>query len=169
MTSISLYAATAPVFNQILRGMALCIDRAAAHCEAKKIDPSALITFRLYPDMFPYARQVQIACDSAKGAMARLAGVDIPKHEDTETTFTALKARITTTVAFMNSIKPEQLAGAEDRDITLAMRAGPLNFKGLDYALHFALPNFYFHATTAYDMLRHNGVELGKGDFLGKS
>lgn len=168
MPALTLYGATAPVFNQLLGGLTACIDKAAAHCEAKKIDPNALITYRLYPDMFAFSRQVQIACDSAKGAMARLAGVENPKHEDTETTFAQLKERIAKTLAFVNSIKPEQFAGAEDRDITIPLRSGPLNFKGETYAMQFALPNFYFHVTTAYNVLRRNGVELGKNDYLGK-
>ena len=168
MPAITLYGATTPVFNQLLGGLAACIDKAAAHCEAKKIDPVTLINYRLFPDMFTFARQVQIASDTAKGAAARLGGVDIPKYDDTETTFAQLKERITKTLAFVNSVKPEQFAGAEDRDITLPMRAGPLTFKGQTYAMHFALPNFYFHCATAYNILRHNGVELGKGDYLGK-
>ena len=169
MPAITVYSATVPVFKQLLGGLVTCIDKAAAHCEAKKIDPAAITTFRLYPDMFAFARQVQITCDTAKGCMARLAGVEIPKHEDTETTFTQLKERIAKTLAFIDTIKPEQLNGVEDREIVLQMRAGPRTFQGLGYAMNFALPNFYFHVTTAYNVLRHNGIEVGKNDYLGKS
>jgi hypothetical protein len=164
---ISMHQASAPRFAHTLRSLAAILDKAQAHCEARKIDPLALTQFRLYPDMFPLTRQVQIACDTAKGAVARLAGVDIPKHEDTEQAFAELKARIARTVEFIESIPAAKVDGSEDREIVLKMRAGELKFTGLQYLLGFAYPNFYFHATTAYDILRHNGVELGKRDFLG--
>ncbi len=169
MPAISLHSATAPVFKQLLGGLSACIDKAAAHCEAKKIDPAAIVNFRLYPDMFAFARQIQIACDSAKGCMARLAGVEVPKHEDVETTFPQLKERIAKTVAFIDSIKPEQVNGKEDQEIVLQMRAGPRTFTGHGYAMNFATPNFYFHVTSAYNILRHNGIEVGKNDYLGKA
>ena len=168
MPAITLYTATNPVFNQLLGGLSACIDKAAAHCETKKIDPSVLINDRLIADMLPFSKQIQIACDQARGGMARLAGVDVPKAEDTETTFAQLKTRIETTLAFINSITASQLAGAEDREVVLQMRAGPTTFKGLTYIQHFVLPNFYFHVTTAYNILRHNGVDIGKRDYLGK-
>jgi uncharacterized protein len=168
MPTISLQNTAAPIFNQMLGGLTLCLDKAATHCETKKIDPNAILTARLYPDMFNLIRQVQIACDSAKGAMARLAGIDVPKHEDTEMTFADLKKRIAVTLEFVNSVPADKLTGAEDREITLPLRSGPLTFNGLAYLNHFALPNFYFHVTTAYDILRHNGVEIGKGNYLGK-
>jgi hypothetical protein len=117
--------------------------------------------------MFPLTRQVQIACDTAKGAVARLAGADIPKHEDTEQTFAELKARIAKTLDFIESVPAAKVDGSEDREVVLKMRAGDMKFTGLEYLLGFAYPNFYFHVTTAYDILRHNGVELGKRDFLG--
>jgi len=166
--TISMYQASAPRFAAMLRNLSTLLDKAEAHCTAKKIEPSALTTFRLYPDMFPLTRQVQIACDTAKGAVARLAGADIPKHEDSEQTFADLKARIAKTVEFIESLKAERIDGTEDKEIVLAMRSGERRFKGMPYLLGFAYPNFYFHITTAYNILRHNGVELGKLDFLGK-
>src|SRR5207253_10466232 len=144
------------------------LDKAAAHCEAKKIEPAVLTTARLFPDMFALARQVQIACDTAKGAVARLAGAEIPKHEDSEQTFAELKARIAKTLDFIESVKPERIDGSEEKEIVLPMRSGERRYKGMQYLLGFAYPNFYFHITTAYNILRHNGVEVGKQDFIGK-
>src|SRR3954470_1810711 len=164
---ISMYQASAPRFVNMLKNLSAILDKAQAHCEAKKIEPAALTTFRLYPDMFPLTRQVQIACDTAKGAVARLAGIEIPKHEDTEQTFAELKARIAKTVDFIESVSAAKLDGTEDKEIVLKMRAGDMKFTGLQYLLGFAYPNFYFHLTTAYNILRHNGVEIGKRDFLG--
>jgi hypothetical protein len=126
-----------------------------------------LLAARLYPDMFALTRQVQIACDTAKGAVARLAAVEVPKHEDTETTFAELQQRIARVVAFIESVAPAQIDGSEDRKITLTLRGQETVFTGLQYLMGFVLPNFYFHAATAYGILRHNGVELGKRDFLG--
>ena len=163
-----MYQASAPRFANILRNLSALIDKAEAHCAAKKIDPAALTTYRLYPDMFPFTRQVQIACDTAKGAVARLAGVDIPKHEDTEQTFADLKARIAKTLDFVESVPAAKIEGSEEKDIVLAMRSGERRFKGLQYLLGHAYPNFYFHVTTAYNILRHTGVEVGKADFIGK-
>src|SRR4051794_28592161 len=165
--TISMYQASTPRFANLLRNLSVLLDKAEAHCAAKKIDPAALTTYRLFPDMFPLARQVQIACDTAKGAVARLAGVEIPKHEDTEQTFAELKARIAKTVDFIESVSAAKLDGTEDKEIVLKMRAGDMKFTGLQYLLGFAYPNFYFHLTTAYNILRHNGVEIGKRDFLG--
>ena len=164
--TVSLYHASVPVFHQMLGGLSAVMDKAAAHAEAKKIDPAALTGARLYPDMFPFTRQVMIATDHAKGSSARLAGVEVPKFEDTETTFAELKARIQKTLDFIATLKPAQFEGAETRDVTIPLRSEPTTFKGRAYLFHFALPNFYFHATTAYDILRHNGVELGKPDFI---
>ena len=127
-----------------------------------------LTSYRLFPDMFPFTRQVQIACDTAKGAVARLAGVDIPKHEDTEQTFAELKARIAKTIDFVESISAAKIEGSDDKEIVLQMRSGERRFKGMQYLLGHAYPNFYFHVTTAYNVLRHNGVEVGKADFIGK-
>lgn len=164
---LTMYAASAPRFANILRNLSVVLDKAQAHAEAKKIEPAALIQARLYPDMFPLARQVQIACDSAKGALARLAGVEIPKHEDTEQTFDELKTRIAKTLAFIESMKAAQLEGSDTREVTVRFRGQDVKFTGLQYLLGIAYPNFYFHVTTAYDILRHNGVELGKRDFIG--
>jgi uncharacterized protein len=169
MTSISMYQASAPRFAAFLRNLSGLLDKAQAHCEAKKIEPLALTQFRLYPDMFPLTRQVQIACDTAKGAVARLAGLEIPKHEDTEQSFAELKARIAKTVDFVESVSAAKLDGTDAKEIVLKMRGQDVKFTGLAYLLDFAYPNFYFHLTTVYNILRHNGVEIGKRDFLGKA
>src|SRR3954470_10784627 len=166
--TISMYQASAPRFANILRNLSTLLDKAEEHCAAKKIDPIALTTYRLYPDMFPLTRQVQIACDTAKGAVARLAGVDIPKHEDTEQSFAELKARIAKTLDFIESVGAAKIDGSDDKEIVLQMRSGERRFKGMQYLLGHAYPNFYFHVTTAYNILRHNGVEVGKADFIGK-
>jgi hypothetical protein len=162
-----MYQASAPRFANMLRNLSAILDKAQAHAEAKKIDPAVFTQSRLAPDMFPLSRQVQSACDSAKGAVARLAGVEIPKHEDTEQTFAELKARIAKTVDFVESLKPAQIDGSEERDVVLKLRGQDVKFNGLQYLLGFAYPNFYFHVTTAYNILRHNGVQIGKGDYIG--
>ena len=167
MKTISMYQASAPRFANILKNLSTILDKAQAHCEARKIDPLALTQFRLYPDMFPLARQVQIACDTAKGAVARLAGMEIPKHEDTEQTFAELKARIAKTVAFIESASAAKVDGTEEKEIVLKLGGQEVKFNGLQYLLGFAHPNFYFHVTAAYAILRHNGVEIGKRDFVG--
>jgi hypothetical protein len=163
-----MYQASAPRFANILRNLSAIIEKAEAHCAARKIEPTVLTSFRLFPDMFPFTRQVQIACDTAKGATARLAGVDIPKHEDTEQTFAELKARIAKTIDFIESISAAKIDGSDEKEIVLQMRSGERRFKGMQYLLGHAYPNFYFHVTTAYNILRHNGVEVGKADFIGK-
>jgi len=163
-----MYQASAPRFANMLKNLSALLDKAQAHCEAKKIEPAALTAFRLYPDMFPLTRQVQIACDTAKGAVARLAGLEVPKHEDTEQNFAELKARIAKTIAFIDSVKPAQIDGSEGTEIVLKLRSGEVKLAGMQYLLAHAYPNFYFHAATAYGILRHNGVEIGKRDFLGK-
>ena len=165
--NISMYQASAPRFANILKNLSAILDKAQAHADAKKIEPEVLTACRLSPDMFPMARQVQVACDTAKGAVARLAGVEIPKHEDTEQTLADLKTRIAKTIAFIDSIKPAQLDGTEDREIVLKLSGREVKFAGMQYLLGFAHPNFYFHVTTAYDILRHNGVEIGKRDYIG--
>ena len=165
--NISMYQASAPRFINMLNNLSAILDKAQAHAEARKFDPAVLTTGRLFPDMLPMARQVQIACDGAKGAVARLAGAEIPKHEDTEQTFAELKARIAKTIAFVQSLKPAQLEGTEDKEIVLKLGAKEVRFNGMQYLLGHALPNFYFHVVTAYDILRHNGVEIGKRDYLG--
>jgi hypothetical protein len=162
-----MHQVSAPRFAAILRNLSTLLDKAQAHCEAKKIEPAALTQFRLFPDMFPLTRQVQIACDAAKGAVARLAGVEIPKHEDTEQSFPELKARIASTVAFIESLKPAQFEGSESREVVMKMRGQDTTFRGDQYLLGLAYPNFYFHVTSAYNILRHNGVEIGKRDYLG--
>ncbi len=164
---ISMYQASVPVFIRVLNNLTAILDKGATHAEAKKIDPSVLVNARLYPDMLPLARQVQIASDGAKGAAARLAGLEPPKYEDTETTFSDLKGRIQKTTAYLNTFKPEQIEGSEERAVILQIRGQPVTFQGLPYLLNHAVPNFYFHVTTAYDILRHSGVEIGKADFLG--
>jgi len=165
--TISMYQASAPRFVNMLNNLSAVLDKAAAHAEAKKIDPAVLTGDRLYPNMLPLTSQVRIACDNAKGAVARLAGVEIPKHEDTEQTFAELKARIAKTIAFVQSIQPAQIDGSEEREIVLKLGGTEVKFKGMQYLLGFALPNFYFHVVTAYDILRHDGVELAKRDYIG--
>jgi len=164
---ISMSQASATRFAQMLNNLSAILAKAQAHCEARKIDPLVLTSARLYPDMFAFARQIQVCCDTAKGAVARLAGVEAPKHEDTEKTFEELQARIAKTLDFVESMKPAQIDGSEGREVVLKQRAGELRLKGLDYLFSHAYPNFYFHVTTAYNILRHNGVELGKKDFVG--
>jgi len=165
--TISMYQASAPRFAGMLGNLAGILDKASAYCEAKKIEPQVLLQSRLYPDMFPLVRQVQVACDNAKGAVARLAGVEVPKHEDREQSFADLQARIAKTLDFVNGFRPAQLDGTEDRDIHLKLGPREVDWKGMQYLLGFALPNFYFHVMTAYAILRHNGVEIGKRDYIG--
>jgi hypothetical protein len=162
-----MYQASAPRFVNMLSNLSAILDKAQAHVEAKKIDPASLTDYRLFPDMFPMKRQVQVACDSAKGAVARLAGVENPKHEDTEQTIAELKARIAKTIDFIKSIKPAQLDGTEGKEILLKMGGREVKFTGMQYLLGQAQPNFYFHVTTAYNILRRNGVELAKRDYIG--
>jgi len=165
--TISMYQASAPRFVNTLKNLSAILDKAQTHAEAKKVQPSVLLNCRLYPDMFPMKRQVQVACDTAKGAVARLAGVEVPKHEDTEETFAELKARIDKTIAFVETIKAAQIDGGEDKNIHLKLGSREVDWKGMQYLLGYALPNFYFHVVTAYDILRHNGVEVAKRDYIG--
>jgi len=165
--NISMYQASAPRFVNILKNLSAILDKAQAYADARKIDPTVLTSSRLYPDMFTLARQVQTACDTAKGAVARLAGIEIPKYEDTEQTLAELKARITKTIDFIGTVKAAQIDGSEDKPIVLKIRGQDVNYTGMQYLLGFAHPNFYFHVTTAYDILRHNGVEIGKRDYIG--
>ena len=166
--TISMYLASVPRITNALNNLSHLLDLAQQHVDAKKIDPATLTQFRLFPDMLPMSRQVQIASDTAKGVVARLAEVEIPAWDDKEVTLGDLQARLARTVEFVNSFKPAQIDGCEDRTVTIRMGGRETSFKGQPYLLHFALPNFFFHCTTAYDMLRHNGVGLGKGDFLGR-
>lgn len=163
---MSIYEATVPLFRTMLLNLSAILEKAAAFVKEKKIEESALLGDRLAPDMFPLARQVQIACDNAKGAAARLAGVDIPKHEDTETTFRELKERIAKTLAFLDTLQEAQFAGASGRRIELPYVKWK-HLTGEDYARSYAIPNFLFHVTVAYGILRHNGVPIGKADFIG--
>jgi hypothetical protein len=165
--SVSLYDVSIPIFTLSLNNLAAILDKAATYAETKKVDPKALPAARLIVDMLPLSAQIQIACDTAKGAAARLAGLEVPKHEDTESTLAELKARVTKTLEFIKSIKPEQLQGAETREIVLQFPQNTLKFTGTNYLTNFVLPNFFFHLTMAYALLRKNGVELGKRDFLG--
>jgi len=164
---ISMYQASAPRFAHTLKNLSAILDKAQADAEARKIDPAVPGSLRLIADMFPLARQVQISCDTAKGAVARLAGVEIPKHEDTEKTIPELKTRIARTLDFIESVGAAKIDGSEEREVVLKMRGQDVKLAGQHYLLAHAWPNFYFHVTTAYNILRANGVELGKRDFLG--
>ena len=164
---MSIYDATIPVFEQLLSSLSAIIDKAKDHAEGRKIDPAALTSARLRPDMFPLIKQVQVACDWAKNASSRLVGVEPPRFEDNETTFDELKARIAKTLDYLHSLKRQDVEASADRMVIFPMRNDKMKMKGSDYAFHLALPNFYFHVTTAYGILRHSGVEIGKRDFVG--
>ena len=164
----SMYAMSVPVFVKTLGNLSAILGKGAAYAEQKKFDPAVLVNMRLAPDMYPLLRQVRIACDFAKGSVARLAGEEPPSWEDNEATIADLQARIERTVAYLQGFEPARFDGAEERTVTLTIRGEKVEFQGLDYLRHVALPNFFFHATTAYDILRHAGVELGKRDFVGK-
>ncbi len=166
--TISMYQASVPVFTRMLNNLATILEKAAAHAEAKKIDPAVFINDRLYPDMLPLARQIMIVSDTAKGGAARLAGVEPPSYEDNETTFPELIERLRKTITYLNTLKPAQIDGSEKKTITLKTRNDTLTFEGMTFLLNRALPNLYFHVSTAYAILRHNGVDIGKKDYLGK-
>jgi uncharacterized protein len=163
----SMFQSSVPVFVHALNNLAAILAKGAAHAEAKKIDPTVLINARLFPDMFPLVRQVQIACDSAKGGATRLAGMEPPKDEDTEKSFAELIARCQKTIAYLQTLTATQIDGCEDKTITWQSRSSSYSMQGLPYLHRHVLPNVYFHITTAYNILRHNGVEIGKKDFLG--
>ncbi|MEQ1484856.1 DUF1993 domain-containing protein [Methyloglobulus sp.] len=165
--SLNLYEASIPVFVRMLGNLSSILDKAVIYAETKNIDPAILVNARLAPDMYPLSRQVQIATDMVKGCAARLAGVDVPSYEDNEATFADLQARIAKTVAFLQSVSAEQINGSEGRTVTLKLRGREIQFLGQPYLLDFVLPNLYFHVTTTYAILRHNGVEIGKMDYLG--
>jgi len=165
--TISMYRASVPVFKQMLKSLDAILDKAVEYAERRKIAPHVLLSARLAPDMLDFTKQIQIASDNAKGISARLAGSEPPKMEDNEQTFADLKARIQKTVAFLDTLSPSQIDGSEEREIRLKLGPQEVQFKGIDYLLGFGLPNFLFHVTTAYDILRHNGLEVGKRDFLG--
>lgn len=165
---LSMYQASVPVFAQIVDALGNVLGKAEAHAAAKKIDPAVLLGSRLAPDMFPLSRQLSIVCDFAKGATARLAGIEVPTWPDDEKTFAEFRARLSKTSDYVRGFKPAQIDGSEEREISLKMRDTTRIFKGQPYLLQFVMPNFFFHATTAYAILRHNGVELGKRDFMGQ-
>lgn len=164
---LSMYQASVPAFLQMLTSLSAILDKAAAHAAERKIDPAVLLNTRLCPDMFPLVRQVQLVTDFAKGAGGRLAGVELPKYPDTESSFEALKARIAKTIDFLNGLERTRIDGSENKEITLPIGGESHTFKGQAFLINFALPNFYFHVTTAYAILRHCGVEIGKRDFIG--
>ncbi len=166
--AISMYQVSIPIFIKTLSNLSNILDKGAAFAVVKKVDESVLLGYRIAPDMLAMSRQVQIACDFAKGASARLAGLDVPAWEDTEKSIADLKARIAKTIDYCKSFKPEQIDGSEDRDIHVKVAGNPVTHKGQAYLLHSVLPNFFFHTTTAYDILRHCGVEIGKRDFIGQ-
>lgn len=162
-----MYQASVPRFVNILKNLTGILDKAQAHVDAKKIDVLILTNYRLFPDMLPMTTQVLIACDAAKGVVARLAGIEIPVYEDNEKTLSDLKVRIAKTIAFIESVTPAQIDGTEDKDIVTKRGDKETHYKGMQFLLGHALPNFYFHITTTYNILRHNGIEIGKRDFLG--
>lgn len=166
--TISMYQASVPSLIRSLNNLAVILEKGATHAEARKIDEAVLIGSRLYPDMLPLSKQVQIASDIARRGVARLAGLDAPAMADDETTFAELITRIHNTIGYLNTLTPAQIDGSEEKEIVLPMGKESMSFKGMPYLLFFILPNVYFHVTTTYDILRHNGVELGKMDFLGK-
>jgi hypothetical protein len=165
--AFSMYSASIPLFQHMLRNLSHILDKGVANAETRKFDPSVLATFRLAPDMLPFTKQIQIACDGAKLAVARIGGIEAPKFEDTETTFPELKARIQKTLDFLATVPAAKLEGTEAREITFPVgRDKTRTMTAQDYLTTWALPNFFFHVTTAYAILRHNGVDLGKADYL---
>ncbi len=165
--TISLYQASVPMLIRGLTQLSVIIEKGAAYAEERKIDPAVLVNARLFPDMLTFARQVMIATDNAKGFAARIAGRDVPRYEDTETTFPELKARVTKTIAFLETFKPEEIDGQEGKVVTFKLGPKEVTFNGLDYLTNYLVPNFHFHTAIAYAILRHNGVALGKRDYLG--
>ena len=166
--TISMYHASIPLLTKMLGNLETIVDKAIAHAAARKIDDTAFVEARLFPDMFTFARQIRIATDMAKGAGARLAGVDIPKFDDNEKTLPELKARLRKAIDFLQTLTPAQIDGSENKTISLTAGGNSFTFKGVDYLQSWVLPNFFFHVTTAYNLLRHGGVQIGKMDFLGK-
>ncbi len=162
-----MYQASVPRLANILGNLSNILEKAQAHIDARKIDVSVLMDYRLFPDMFPFSKQVQIACDKSRSVVARLAGMDVPFYKDDEKTLTELKLRIRKTIAFIQSVSPEQIDGTEDKEIVLPVAGKETRYKGMQLLLGHSMPNVYFHATTAYNVLRHIGVEIGKRDFLG--
>ena len=167
--AVSMYQISVPIFVRQLGGVVTCLKKAQALYGEKKYDESTLLSYRFYPDMFNFARQIQMATDHARNCTALLAGVEAPKYEDNEKSLAELIARVEKTAAWLNTVKPEQVDGSEGKSVTVKMRDREMKFTGLELLQNRSLPNFYFHTTTAYDILRHNGVELGKRDFMGAS
>jgi uncharacterized protein len=165
---VSMFNASVPVFDRHLTQMVGYLAKGAAYAAEKKLDETVLTQMRIFPDMFPLSRQIMIACDFARGASARLAGVEIPKYEDTEKTFAELQARCEKTRAFIKTLTPAQIDGSEEKKITITIGGNPVEFLGQPYLSHFVMPNFFFHSTTAYNVLRHAGVPVGKGDFVSR-
>jgi len=165
--TISMYQASVPRLANTLGNLSNILDKAQAHIDAKRIDVSALMEWRLFPDMFPFSKQVQIACDKSRSVVARLAGMNVPVYKDDEKTLAELKLRISKTIAFIRGVPPEQIDGTEDKDVVLPVSGKETRYKGIQLLLGHSMPNVYFHTTTAYNILRHNGVEIGKRDFLG--
>ena len=168
---LSMYDASVPVYTQMLGALEKILAKAEAQAEARKFDQKVLAQLRLFPDMLPLASQVRIACDAAKYGVARIAGIEaqVPKFDDNEQTLAELRERVTKTLAFIGSVPREAVDGQEDRDVVVPLRDRKLEFKARFFLLHWSLPNFFFHTTTAYDLLRHNGIEIGKSDYLGRS
>jgi len=167
--AITMHSASAPILLRMLSNLQVWLDKAEAHAAVRKFDANNYLGLRLAPDMLPFTKQVQIASDTAKACMARLAGVEVPKWDDSETTLAELRARVQKTIDYVKSFSAAQVDGSEERAISIPMRSGePLQFSGEAYLKHYALPNLFFHVTTAYALLRHGGVELGKGDYLGR-
>ena len=165
--TISMYQASVPRFANILGNLLNILDKAQAHADARKIDSTVLTGDRLFPDMLPMTKQVQIACDAAKGVIARLSGVDAPVFDDNEKTLAELKARVASTIAYIQSVPAAQIDGTEDKEIIVKRGDKETHYKGMQFLLGHATPNFYFHVATAYNILRHNGVDIGKRDYLG--
>ena len=165
--SITMHSASVPIFVRMLDNMTAWLDKAEAHAQAKKFDPGVYLNARFAPDMLPFTKQIQIACDAVKFGVARLAGVEAPKFEDNEANFADLRARIRKTLDFIQSVPASQIDGTESKDVVVPRRDGSMTLKGEAYLKNFVLPNFFFHVTTTYALLRHNGVDLGKTDFLG--
>ncbi len=166
--TISMYQASVPRLANILGNLSSILDKAQAHIDARRIDVSVLMDYRLFPDMFPFSKQVQIACDKARSVVARLAGMEVPFYKDDERTLAELKLRISKTIAFIKSVPPDRIDGTEDTEIVLPVSGKETRYKGMQLLLGHSMPNVYFHAATAYNILRHIGVEIGKRDFLGE-
>ena len=165
--SVTMHSASAPIFVRMLGNLVTWLAKAEAHAQAKKFDPVVYLSARLAPDMLPFTKQIQIACDISKFGMSRLAGVDAPKFDDTEASLGELRERVLATIEFIKSVPAAKVDGTEDKDVTIPRRDGTMTFKGEAYLKNFVLPNFFFHLTTTYALLRANGVELGKSDYLG--